>query len=162
MTELLCKICDREIFENESERNSYKATFRKRNDKGLYKKYTVYNVNLDEFDKILSDYMSHQNKKFCSYFLNCEFQIEFDNNFTANIEISCHYNTDTNNIKSYLLYYIDSCKSARYNFNNNKYMIIKTINCMCNMTYEYYINTPMQMFERRLNMIFAKNPQLIN
>ena len=30
------------------------------------------------------------------------------------------------------------------------------------MTHQYYINTPMQMVERRLNMIIAKNPHLIN
>ena len=40
---LLCEICDREKIKNESEYN---------------------NINLDEFDKILSDYISHHNKKF--------------------------------------------------------------------------------------------------
>ena len=33
---------------------------------------------------------------------------------------------------------------------------------MCNMKYEYYINQPMQANEVKLNMIIAKNPQLIN
>ena len=41
-------------------------------------------------------------------------------------------------------------------------MIIKFINCMCNMSYKYYINQQMSMLERRINMIIAKNPQLIN
>ena len=41
-------------------------------------------------------------------------------------------------------------------------MIIKTNSCMCNMSYKYYINQPMSMLERRINMIIAKNPQLIN
>ena len=126
MTELLCKVCDREIFENESERNKYIATLSKRNDKGLHTKYTVYNVNLDEFDKILGDYISHHNKKFDIYVFICEFQIEFDNNFTANIEINYHYNEDTQNVKSYLLYYIDSCKSGGYKF--KKILIISLSN----------------------------------
>ena len=30
------------------------------------------------------------------------------------------------------------------------------------MTYESYFNQPMQAIELRLNMIIAKNPQLIN
>ena len=30
------------------------------------------------------------------------------------------------------------------------------------MSYKYYINHPMSMLERRINMIIAKNPQLIN
>ena len=41
-------------------------------------------------------------------------------------------------------------------------MIIKTISCMCNMSYKYYINQPMSMLERRINMIIDKNHQLIN
>ena len=40
-------------------------------------------------------------------------------------------------------------------------MNIKTISCKCNMSYKYYINHPMSMLERRINMIIAKNPQLI-
>ena len=53
--DLLCKVCDREIIENESEYNNYIATLRKRNDKCFYKHNTINNANLDEFDKILSD-----------------------------------------------------------------------------------------------------------
>ena len=41
-------------------------------------------------------------------------------------------------------------------------MIINTISCKCNMSYEYYISNPMPMVERRINFIIAKNPQLIN
>ena len=40
-------------------------------------------------------------------------------------------------------------------------MIIKTISCKGNMSCKYYINHPMSMLERRINMIIAKNPQLI-
>ena len=40
-------------------------------------------------------------------------------------------------------------------------MINKTISCMCNMSYKYYINQPMSMLERRMNLIIAKNPKLI-
>ena len=41
-------------------------------------------------------------------------------------------------------------------------MIIKTVSCMCNMSYKYYINQPMSMLERRINFIIARNPKLIN
>ena len=41
-------------------------------------------------------------------------------------------------------------------------MKIKTISNMSYMDYKYYLKQPMQMIERRLNMIFAKNPKLIN
>ena len=41
-------------------------------------------------------------------------------------------------------------------------MNINTISCKCNMSYKHYISQPMPAVERRINMIFAKNPQLIN
>ena len=60
--EFFCKICDRSIIEDETEYYEYLATLRKKNDKCFYKKYTFNNVNLDAFDKILSDYITTQNK----------------------------------------------------------------------------------------------------
>ena len=30
------------------------------------------------------------------------------------------------------------------------------------MSYRYFLNSPMSMIERRMNIIIAKNPQLIN
>ena len=41
-------------------------------------------------------------------------------------------------------------------------MIFKTIGDKCKVTYKGYINKPMHMVERRLNLVVAKNPQLIN
>ena len=40
-------------------------------------------------------------------------------------------------------------------------MTMNSISDKCKMTYENYNNNPMPMVERRLNMIFAKNPSLI-
>ena len=40
-------------------------------------------------------------------------------------------------------------------------MTIKTISDKCNITYEQYLNQPMSLYERKINMIVAKNPQLI-
>ena len=160
--ELLCKVCDREMFENESEYEKYITTLRRKKYRCSYEKYTINNVKLDEFDKILSDYISHPNKKFDFYFFNPEFQIEFDNNFIANIGIDYHYNKDTKNIKIYLLHCIDSGKFGGYKFNNINQLFINTFCCMCNMTYENYIYQPMPSVERQINMIIAKNPQLID
>ena len=38
-------------------------------------------------------------------------------------------------------------------------MTIKTIGDKCNMAYEQYMNQPMSMYERKINIIIAKNPQ---
>ena len=115
-----------------------------------------------EFGKVLSDYITTHNTKIDLYFINREFQIEFDNNFSANLEIIYHYITDTNNINSYLLYYIDSCKSGGYKFSKINNVILNRISYICNMKYKYYINQPMRSVERRIKMIIAKSPQLIN
>ena len=40
-------------------------------------------------------------------------------------------------------------------------MEIIMISCRCNMTYKYYMNTPMSKLERRINIINSKNPQLL-
>ena len=133
-----------------------------RSDKCFYTKYTINNVKINEFDKIFNYYISTHNKKFDFYYIDCEFDILFYNNYTANIEINYHYNTDYINIKSYFLFYIDSCEINGYKFKNINHMIINTISCMCNMNYRYYINQPMSMLERRINFIIARNSQLIN
>ena len=54
----LCKQCDRSNIENQFEYMKYLATLRMENDESLYKKYTINNINLDEVDKILNDYMN--------------------------------------------------------------------------------------------------------
>ena len=93
----------------------YITTLRKKNDKTFHKKYTTNNINSDEVDKILNDYIATRNKKTDLYFINCEFKIEFDNNFTTIIETN-YFNSIDNNIKSYLLYYIDCFNSRGYKF----------------------------------------------
>ena len=133
-----------------------------KNDKNIYKKYVINNISLDEVDKILKVYVSTHNKKFDLFFIKCIFEMEFVNKSTAIIEINYHYNIDINNIESYLLFYIDSCKLDGYKFIKTKHLTINTITCLCNIAYEYYINNPMLMVERRINFIIAKNPQLIN
>ena len=41
-------------------------------------------------------------------------------------------------------------------------MVIITISDRCNMTNEHYINQPMSVCERTMNMKVARNPQLMN
>ena len=74
--------------------------YSKENDKCFYTKYTIKNVNISEFDKIFNYYITTHNKKFDFYYIDCEFGIQFDNNYKANIEVNYHYNTDYFNLKS--------------------------------------------------------------
>ena len=87
----------------------------KKEDKSLYEIYTINNINFDEVDKILSDYVTTHNKKFYFYLVRCEFVLEFDNIFTTNIQTNYCYNMDDiTKIESYLLYWIDCFKSRGY------------------------------------------------
>ena len=131
----------------------------------MYIKYIITDISSDEFDKYLNDYITTHNEKFDFYLISCELVIEFDNNFTENIETNYFYNTDILNIKRNILHIIYHFIPRVYkacNAYNIKQMILKTINDRWNMTYKYYINLPMSMVERRVNINIAKNPELIN
>ena len=116
---------------------------------------------MDEVDKILKDYVT-TDKKIVFYFINCDFVIEFDDKITTNIETKCIYNTDITKIKRCLLYDFYQFTSRGYKVCNINQMSIKTISDRCNMTYEHYLNQPMHFVSLRLNMVFAKNLQLMN
>ena len=143
---------------NGTEYNNYIDCLLKKDNKNLYMKYIINNVDINEFDKIFNNSIISHNKKFDFYYINCEFEIE-TNNYLANIEINFHHNTDYINLKNYLFFYTESRGIKFFNINQ---MIINTISCLSNMTYKYYLNNPMIMLERRINFIISKNPQLIN
>ena len=121
----------------------------------------IHNVTLDEFDRIINDYVSTNNKKFNIYYIYCEFNIQFDNNFTTGFKTNYVHNKEIEKISQCLLYSIEYFASKGYNFHNIYQMSINTISCRCNMTYEHYMNQPMQSVERRINMVIAKKLQLI-
>ena len=152
--DLLCERCDRSIIENESEYTNYLTSVRKKDDKSLYKKYTINNVNLDEVNKILKDYISSHNKDFDLYFINCEFIIEFII-FKANIKTNCFYNTDILNISLYLSYYINCFKSRGHKFYKINEMTINIISDRCNMSYENYIKKPMPYDFKKIELEYC-------
>ena len=102
--EFICKVCDRSIIERESEYKEYLTILCNKNYEILYKRYTFNNFNLDEVDKILNDYVTIHNENFYFYLICCEFVIEFDNSFTANIETFCFHNIDISILRRYLLH----------------------------------------------------------
>ena len=70
----------------------------------IYKQHIFININLDEVDKISSDYITSFNKKFDFCYIDYAFRIKLDNNNTANIEINNNRNTDYINLKSCLIF----------------------------------------------------------
>ena len=123
----LCQVCDREFIENESEYKNYIATLRKKDDKSIYKKYAINNINLGEVDKILKDYVSTHNKKLNIYCIFCEFKIQFDNNSTRELKTECVHNIEIEKISQCLLYCIEYLESKGYKFQNNNQITINTV-----------------------------------
>ena len=85
MTEILCQVCDYEIFNDRKEFFHYITSFQKTYDRGLYYKYTIKNINLNNINKIFEYYINIHNDKFDMYFINCVIQILFNNNITNSI-----------------------------------------------------------------------------
>ena len=73
--------------------NNYLNSLVKNDNKFIYMRYIIKEVNINIFDKIFNDYITNHNKKFDFYYINCEFQIEI-NNRLLNLEINFHHNTD--------------------------------------------------------------------
>ena len=130
--------------------------------KCLRKKYIFTHPNFFEVDKFSIDFVERNNKKFDLYLVSCEFKLELNNNINPQIKREYFYNTSIISMKKYLLYSIEHFMSRGYIICKIKEMIIQTISDRRNMTYKYYLNQPMSMCERVINMIFAKKPQLIN
>ena len=66
--DFLCRASDREFFEDESKYIKYMTTLHKVYDKNIYNTYIINNINFDEFDKILADFVTTLNKKVDFYF----------------------------------------------------------------------------------------------
>ena len=111
----------------------------------LREKYIINIPSFLEVDKILSDYIERNNRKFDFYLVNCEFKLELNNNFNPHIKIECFYNTNIISMKQYLLYWIDYFMPRGYKFCKINEMIIQTISNRRDMTYKHYINQPMSM-----------------
>ena len=103
------------------------------------------------------------NRKFDIYAIRCQFFVVFANSFKIHIETdNCLNNDDLTKIKNYLLYWIDYYKSQGYSFCNINEMIIKTITDKHWMSHKIYIQYPMQMIERQINLVIDRCPELIN
>ena len=160
--DLSCEVSNRSTIENQSEYNHYLATLRKKMIKVFHEKYTVININLDEFNKTINDYISIHIKNFDFCFLNCEFVIEVDNKFIAKIKTNYFHYTDISNINRHLLYDIVCFKSRGHKFYIINQTTINSISDRCNMSYELYMNQHLHVCERKKNINIAKYPHLIN
>ena len=145
MTELLCLKCNQDIFD----------------DKNIYKKIIIHNIDLDNIDKILNNYINNHGKKFDIYFVKCLFNIDFDN-VIYELDTVYVYNKESYKIIIQLLFFIDMMKAEGRNFHNISQMTIIINSDICNMTNEDSRYMRLNPIERQKNIIFRKKPQLLN
>ena len=162
MTELFCLKCNHEIFEDNDKLYNYLATFHNENDNNnIYKKILIDNIDLDKIDKVLNNYIENYNKKFDIYFVKCLFNISFDNDIYE-LDTIFVYNKESYKIIIQLIFFINIMKSQGKIFNNINQMTININSDICNMTNEYSRYMRLNPIERQINVIFGKNPQLLN
>ena len=77
--------------------------------------------------------MSHNNKRFHTYFLRLTYEPKFNKNITQCIETNYYTYFATEYVKSELLYYIDYFISRALKFFHKNYITINSINDRCNM-----------------------------
>ena len=139
--ELLCKVCNKFVNNN----------------------YIVNNPNLDEIDKMFNDYVTSYIKNFDINAIRCQFFLVFAINFEKHIETdNCLNNGDLTKIKNYLLFWIDYYKSQGYSFCNINKMFVKTITDKHWMSHKIYIQYPLQLIERQINLVIERCPELLN
>ena len=159
--EFYCDICDKSM-KHKSKHEHFKSGLRNHYEKCFRKKHVNTNPDFFDRDKLFNIYITHHNKNIDLHLINCEFKSEFDNQKTSHIKTMYTYNTHIFNMKIHLLHFIAYFISQGYKFWDINQIIIKTISHRCNMTYKHYLKQPMSMCERKLNMIIAKNPTLLN
>ena len=161
MTELLCLKCNQDVFEDKNKLDKKLSNFQIENDKNIYKKIIIDNIDLDNIDKILNNYINNHNKKFDTYFVKCLFNIDFDNNINE-LDTIYVYNKESYKIIIQLLFFIDMMKAEGKIFNNISQMIIIINSDLCNMSNEYSRYMRLNPIERHINKIFSKKPQILN
>ena len=126
-------------------------------------KNTIKNPNFFVIDKISNDYIANHNKKYNVFLIKCGFKLIFNNDFSKSIRIETdfYHNTTFMVLKRFLLYQIDDFIEKGQIFFHIDEMNITTVNDKMYTSYKFYIQHPMPMVERRLNLVIAKNPHLI-
>ena len=138
---------------------NYIVTFK--NNKNINKTIVIENIDLDNIEEILNDHIEIHNKKFNIYFVKCIFNIRFDDVIYELDTVYIH-NKEIYKIFIQLLFFINIMKSDGKIFINIDKMTIDINSDSCNMTDEYSKYMRLNPIERRINIIFGKNPQSLN
>ena len=133
-------------------------------EKPFHIKYTIKKPKFFALDKLSNDYITNHHEKYSIFLIKCDFKLIFNNDFSKFIQIETDFYHNTTlfmNLKTFLLYHIDDFIEKGQIFSHIDEINITTVKYKMYTSYKNYIQHPMPMVERRLNMVIAKNPHLI-
>ena len=106
----LCLNCQRDKFEYSIKKDHLPDLGNK------IKKYTINKIEFNKVDEILNNYITIYNKEYDSYFINCEFKIQFEENFCTYRKTNYVHNIEIEKINQCLFFCIEFTESKVYNF----------------------------------------------
>ena len=141
-----CSFCDKEV---ETDPKKHRGCGR------LIQTHTFNDPKFSDKNKIFYDMVLNHDKKLESYTIEVIFTMEPDNNSDPTFKtIDCYlFNSPITNLESHLKLYLKFYQVSEMSIQSIQKKIIKTFSDTRYMTYQLYNNNPMQMVERRLNMI---------
>ena len=114
-------------------------------------KYSVKNPELIEIEKILQKHVSSFNKRFEIYHILCKWKLQFVDTIIYVKSKRMYTNGLHCGLRKYLLRKIDYFRRQGLRFSHILERNITFISSLNLMTYEHYINQPLQTVERILN-----------
>ena len=119
------------------------------------------NIDIEDVDYTYKVFIKEHNRSFQKYAVQCQFKFHFDKCLPG--IFSALFNNDTVcDWKDFLLKVISDFNDKGYKFSHFSRRHIITHNLKKDMTYYFYMNTPMSAVERKINITLNKNPDLIN
>ena len=131
-------------------------------EKCIRMKHTIENPDFSFIDSIFNDYITNHNKNFDINLVEYDFNLVFDKEFNPYIKSEFQYNTTISHLKRFSLNWVEYFSERGHKFFHIYKMNFQTFSNKKYMTFECYIEQPMQMVEMNLNMIIAENPNLRN
>ena len=151
-----CKLCDKSV-KIKSKKKHLNSQLHKNLDKQVINRNGVENPDFIQIENILKNYARDYNKKFEFYMVICKWKIHFSNIVVTVKSNPCH----RFNLREFSLSKIKYYERRQHTFSHISEMNILFISDLRNMTYEHYLKQPKSMLEWRLNIILAKNPELV-
>ena len=161
MTDLLCTKCNNDILKNIDSENiyNYLDIIKKEIDKDVIQKI-IFDVNLCDVEEILNDYIKICDNKYNFYFVNCTFDILFDDDNHI-LYTTYEHNTEIYKLIIQLQFFIDIMKTKNKIFNKINQITINILRHNCNMTDEYSNYMRYSCIERRINQLSGKYPNIL-